>query len=149
VANKKKLEAAYESALRQAALAEGPDISMGAVRLRSGVGSKHERQIGAAHVVVTYIGPSLEPPVRPLYKVVIKIGKLRHKLTVGGAANWYKQNALPASPEAIDAAAGGAIRFASVADEDTPQEIADVVNEATLAAMKDDGSYAVERKDRS
>lgn len=147
--NKKKLEAAYEAALRQAAEGGGPNISFGAVRLRTGIRTKHERVIGAAQITVTYVGPSLDEPIRPLYKVLIKVGKLRHRLTVGGAASWYERHALPASPEAIDAAAGGAVSLASVADEDTPDEVADAVNEATLSAMKEDGSYVVERKEKS
>lgn len=125
---------------------KGKDIAMGAVRLRAGQGERHNRWIGNAHVEVTYRGPRNEgDTVRPMYRVRISVGKLRHKITVGGAANWYEEHGLPTSPAAIDAAAGGAIRFASEADEDTSKEIAETIAEATIGALREDGSYEVRR----
>jgi hypothetical protein len=161
---KSRVEAAYDAALEEAVRLDadprwqkvweddpsskrGHDIVLGAVRLRDGIGTKHLRWIGRAEIEITYRGPRREPDAapRPMYKVVIKVGRLRHKLSVGAPANWYEEHGLPISPEAIDATAGGAVRFASTPDEDTDPDVAATIEGATQEALKVNGEYEVRR----
>jgi hypothetical protein len=147
---KDKLERAFAAAMDEAARREkagGKDISFGAVRLRTGLSQKHDRWIGDAKVTVTYRGVNKEPGgvLRPMYRVLIAVRGLRHKLTVGAPASWHETSGTPVSPDAIDAAAGGAVRFASTPDEDTDEEVAAVIDEATQSALKENGEYEIRR----
>lgn len=134
--------------MRAAAKAGGPDISFGAARLRHGRGEKHTRYVGNAVLTVIYKGVSRHRgtnTVRPAYDVHILVGRFKHKLTVGGSASWHEDHGVPSSPEAIDAAAGAAVRFAATPDDDVPEHIADAVNAATEMALKENGDYDVRR----
>lgn len=134
--------------MRAAAKAAGPDISFGAVRLRQGRGEIHTRFVGNAKLSIKYKGVSRHPgsrELRPAYDVHILVGRLKHKLTVGGATSWHEHQGTPSSPEAIDSVAGAAVRFASTPDDDVPEHIADAINAATEMALLDNGDYQVRR----
>jgi hypothetical protein len=121
---------------------------MGAVRLRQGAGEKHERFVGHAYVLVKYKGPKKDPTtkqLRPAYDVVITVGRLKHKLSVGGSLAWHEQSGLPSSPDAIDEIASSAVGFAVTPDEDVPEDVRETINSATEWTLKEDGKYDVKR----
>lgn len=140
-------EKLFERALKAASKNQGPDISFGAVRLRTGRGQTHKRTIGSAHLSITYKGVRSEQggTLRPMYAVTIKVGSLSHKLSVGGAASWHEQHGTPVSPDAIDAIASSAISFATSPDEGDDPDVASEIESATTSAIKEDGGYDVVR----
>lgn len=130
----KALQDAYDAALAEARRG----VSLGAVRLRAGAGLKHERFIGDARLEITYRGP--DKSHRPMYRVVIFVRTLRHKISVGGAANWHEQHGLPSSPAAIDEIARAAVSFAT---SDASAHAASTIEEATQSALRENGTLKV------
>ena len=118
------------------------EIVMGAVRLKQGRGEKHTRWIGTAKIDVVYQGARKH---RPWYQVTVVVDKLRHKISVGGSSDWYVKAGTPVDASAIDAIAESAVRFTTTPDEDTPEDIAFVIDSATQGALQESGHYLVRR----
>jgi hypothetical protein len=105
----------------------------------------HVRSIGDVELEISYRGPRSEldnGTLQPMYRVVLRFERLRHKLSVAAPTEWFDKKVDPNSPEAIDAIAGGAMRLTI---EETPPKITARLKEATARARKGNGDYDVKR----
>lgn len=142
------LNESFERALRAAAKIGGPEISMGAVRLRVGRGESHRRFIGDAQIDITYKGVRTAPggSIRPYYVALVGVNRLRHKFSLGAAPNWHEEFKTPVDEDLIDRLAQSAISFSLNEEDDAiSDELTDAVKGATDKVMKADGSYEVRR----
>lgn len=121
----------------------------GALRSAEARNSVHTRYVGDVTVEVIYKGPKLQDGVeRPWYVVVLKLGHLRHRLSLGGARNWYHVHGLPSDAKAIDAITSSAIAFACEPDGNTPLQISSAIRLATSSALRSDGTYTLRKTDK-
>lgn len=145
---KTSLQQSFERALRAtASVASGTD-STSEVRLKAQKGESKRRFIGKSQLDITYNGVRSLPggPAVPWYIVVIAVGKIRHKFSLGAPATWHKSHKTPMDDALVDALACSAVRFAiDEGDDNVPDLVSEVVTQATDGHLKPDGSYTVRK----
>lgn len=106
------------------------------------------RFIGKSQLDITYKGFRSLPgnPGLPWYVVSIAVGKIRHKFSLGAPAIWSKDFKTPMDDGLVDIVAQSAVRFAiDEGDDNVPDIVSDVVEQATDGHRLPDGSYTVRK----
>lgn len=111
-------------------------------------GQAARRFIGKSQIDIKHSGVRRMPtgPAVPWYVVVIAVGKIRHKFSLGAPARWKADYDHEMDDNLIDHLAQAAVCFALNEEDDTvPDVVNDVVAQATDGHRLPDGSYTVRK----
>lgn len=107
------------------------------------------RFIGKSQLDITYKGFRSLPGDTtgvPWYVVSLAVGKIRHKFSLGAPTTWSKNFKSPMDDTLVDIVAQSAVRFAiDEGDDNVPDVVSDVVEQATDGHRLPDGSYTVRK----